>query len=60
MIPLNTHSVKAIGIDSSVLGFTMAVSLATIMIFGLAPAMRGSKADLNESLRDSGRGIRHE
>jgi putative ABC transport system permease protein len=56
-VPGGMHNAKAVGLNSSVLYFTMAVSLLTGIIFGLAPALRGSKADLNESLRDGGRGI---
>jgi putative ABC transport system permease protein len=43
-------------IDSKVLVFTLAVSLLTAMIFGLAPAIEAAKVDLNESLKEGGRG----
>jgi putative ABC transport system permease protein len=56
-IPGGMHNAKAIGLDSAVLGFTMAVSLATGFIFGVVPALRGSQIDLNESLRDGSRGM---
>jgi putative ABC transport system permease protein len=56
-IPGSMHNVKEVGIDSSVLAFTMAVSLVTGMIFGLMPTLRGSKIDLNETLRDGSRGM---
>ncbi len=56
-IPGGIHNVKAVGLDSAVLGFTMTVSLVTGLIFGLAPALRGSNIDLNESLRDGMRGM---
>jgi predicted permease len=42
-------------VDLHVLGFTLALSLATGIIFGLAPAWRSSRADLNRSLKDGGR-----
>src|SRR6185436_18449963 len=45
-----------IGLDSRVLLFTFFVSLATGIIFGLAPALRASRIDLNEVLKDGGRG----
>ncbi|HZM90614.1 MAG TPA: ABC transporter permease [Blastocatellia bacterium] len=45
-----------IGLDLRVVGFTIAVSVLTGVIFGLAPALQGSKPDLNETLKDAGRG----
>ena len=45
---------SVIDIDWRVLVFSLAVTLATGIIFGLAPAVAASKTDLNESLKESG------
>jgi len=42
-------------LDWRVLGFTVALSLLTGMVFGLAPAWRTTRVDLTPSLKDSGR-----
>ena len=45
-----------VGIDGRMFGFTLAVSLLTGVIFGLAPAFPVSKANLNELLKSGSRG----
>jgi putative ABC transport system permease protein len=45
---------SVIDIDWRVLVFGLAVTLATGVIFGLAPALTTSKTDLNESLKEGG------
>jgi predicted permease len=44
------------GIDGRVLGFTFAVSVLTGIIFGLAPAFRGTRMNLTPALKDGTRG----
>jgi predicted permease len=42
-------------IDGRVIAFTFAIAVATGILFGLAPALRASKVDLNEALKEGGR-----
>ncbi|MGB6690190.1 MAG: ABC transporter permease [Terracidiphilus sp.] len=44
---------SAIGMDWRVLGFTLAVSVLTGILFGLVPAFSASRTDLNSSLKES-------
>ena len=45
-----------IKIDATALGFTLAVTLVTSLLFGLIPALAASKSDVNQTLKESGRG----
>jgi putative ABC transport system permease protein len=47
---------REINLDGRVLAFTVCVSVLTGIIFGLVPALQSSKPDLNETLKDAGRG----
>ncbi len=47
---------REIGLDGRVLIFTFAVAVLTGIVFGLVPALQASKPDLNEVLKDAGRG----
>jgi len=47
---------ESIEVDSSVLAFTILVSVATGLVFGLAPALQASRTDLNSTLKDGARG----
>ncbi len=46
----------SIGLDFRVLLFTLTISLAAGILFGLAPALQLAHIDLNATLRDEGRG----
>jgi putative ABC transport system permease protein len=47
---------REIVVDGRVLVFTIVVAVLTSMIFGLMPALQASKPNLNETLKDAGRG----
>ena len=53
--PGNTPRLDAIRIDATVLAFTFAVSLATGVLFGLAPDGSAIRVDLNTTLKSGGR-----
>jgi len=46
-----------IGMDWKVFAFTAAIALFCGIVFGLAPALRVSRPDLRESLKEGGRGL---
>ena len=51
LIPLDVH------LDSRVLMFTLAVAVLTGILFGLVPALRAARLDLNLILKGTARGI---
>ena len=56
MAPSWLPRLHAIGIDASVLGFTLLVCLLTGLLFGIVPAIQGSHASFVESVKDATRG----
>ena len=55
LAPTTIPRLNEISIDGRTLAFTLGVSLLTSLLFGLVPALRISKPDLNESLKEGGR-----
>ena len=54
-IPENISQAREISIDLKVLGFTVFVSVATGIIFGLAPAIQAVRFNQSETLKEGGR-----
>jgi predicted permease len=46
-----------IQLNAPVLIFTFSIAALTALIFGLAPALQSSHSDINDSLRDSSKGV---
>jgi len=53
--PQELPRVSEVRMDTAVLLFGLAASLVTGVLFGLAPAMRLSRPDLNDALKDMGK-----
>lgn len=54
--PISIPSYNRIGIDLTVLAFTLVASVVTGIVFGLAPAWQMLRVDLNSALKEGGRG----
>src|SRR5262249_19541291 len=55
--PGDIPRLQTIGVDGRALAFTFAVAAFTGILFGLAPALRGSRISLSETLKESGRSM---
>ncbi|HYL05573.1 MAG TPA: ABC transporter permease [Thermoanaerobaculia bacterium] len=54
--PGNLPRIEEVHLDARVLGFTLVISLAAGVLFGLAPALHSSRTDLAAALKAGGRG----
>ena len=57
LTPKDIPRLESVGVDAPALLFSFAISIGTGVLFGLAPAWHARRLNLNESLRDGGRGI---
>ena len=55
-VPANLPRLGEVNIDWRVLGFALLISVATGLLFGLAPAIHSSKAGLTSTMREGSRG----
>jgi putative ABC transport system permease protein len=53
--PTSLPRLHDVSVNSAVLAFTAALSILTGIVFGLAPAIQGSRVDLNQVMRDATR-----
>ncbi|HXP22732.1 MAG TPA: ABC transporter permease [Candidatus Sulfotelmatobacter sp.] len=57
LVPENTIPAEAvIRLNGAVLVFTLSLAAFTALVFGLAPAIKAARKDVNEPLRDSSKG----
>jgi putative ABC transport system permease protein len=56
LLPTDFPRLNEIHIDLRVLGFTFAASMLTGILFGLVPALQVSRPDVQEAIRETGRG----
>ena len=56
LLPPNFPRLGEIALDLPALGFALLASLATAVVFGLAPAWQGARIGLQEVLKESARG----
>ncbi len=57
LLPSDIPRMEAVSLDGSVLLFTLTAALLTGVLFGLAPAMDASRADLTGAIKAGGRTI---
>jgi len=55
-LPAAIPRASEVGVDPYVVAFTVAVSVLAGVLFGLAPAWRAARPDLNDTLKEGGRG----
>jgi putative ABC transport system permease protein len=48
---------REIGLDWTVLAFTVGISFLTGILFGLIPALQAGEVDVHETLKETGRGV---
>ena len=57
VVPMDLLRAEAVRIDGAVLLFTLGTAVLTGMVFGIAPAIHGSRADLHDALKAGARSV---
>src|SRR5262249_39093173 len=56
VLPATLPRMEQVGIDGQVLAFTAGITLLAGILFGLVPALKNSRGDLQNTLKQGGRG----
>ena len=56
LLPADFPRAASISLDRAMLGWTFFITLGTGLLFGLAPALQAARFDVQQSLRECGRG----
>jgi ABC-type antimicrobial peptide transport system permease subunit len=54
MLPVQTAASLRLGLQPPVIGFTALLAIATTLVFGIVPALHGTRDDLIRALREGG------
>ena len=56
MLPSRMPRIQEVALDATALGFAVAISVGTALVFGVIPALLAARADLASGVREGGRG----
>jgi len=54
--PRDVVNLQGVGLNLTVLGWTLIISLLTGVVFGIAPALEATRVDLSDALKEGGKG----
>ena len=56
LAPAGIPRLEEVAVDGRVLAFALVLSVATTVVFGLVPSLQSTSVDLNQALKEGGRG----